>query len=146
MHISPLQSNLRSSLETSGQQLDCSVSDESVAPFNADTAAMLHAKHPSSTVGAEPLPDPVQSFAEYFSTLQLGMEVSGDCEATVHGARRFLDNMWVLWDNWVLVKPDFSNAFNSLHRRTILDAIATRVPHLYQYCFSAYAAHQLAHF
>jgi hypothetical protein len=43
-------------------------------------------------------------------------------------------------DSWVLVKLDFSNAFNSLHRRAILDAIATRVPHLYRYCYTAYAA------
>ena len=33
-------------------------SDESVAPFTADTATLLQAKHPSSTLGAEPLPDP----------------------------------------------------------------------------------------
>ena len=33
-------------------------SNESVAPFTADTAAVLRAKHPSSTLGAEPLPDP----------------------------------------------------------------------------------------
>ena len=33
-------------------------SDESVAPFNADMAALLHAKHPSSSLGAECLPDP----------------------------------------------------------------------------------------
>ena len=33
-------------------------SDESVAPFTADTAALLQAKHPSSTLVAEPLPDP----------------------------------------------------------------------------------------
>ena len=32
-------------------------SDESVAPFNADTAALLHAKHPPSSLGAEPFPD-----------------------------------------------------------------------------------------
>ena len=39
-----------------------------------------------------------------------------------------------------MVKLDLSNAFNSLHRSAILDAIASRVPHLYRYCFSAYSA------
>ena len=79
----------------------------------------------------------MQTLAEFFSPLQLGVGVSGGCEAAVHAARRFLDNMQ---DNWVLVKLDFSNAFNSLHRRTILDAIASRAPHLYRYCYTAYAA------
>ena len=68
------------------------------------------------------------------------MGVSGGCEAAVHAARRFLDNMQ---DSWVLVQLDFSNAFNSLHRRAILDAIATRAPQLYRYCNTAYAAPSL---
>ena len=50
------------------------------------------------------------TLAEYFTPLQLGVGVSGGCEEVVHAARRFLDNMQ---DSWVLVKLDFSNAFNS---------------------------------
>ena len=86
----------------------------------------------------------MQSLAEYFSPLQLGMGVSGGCEAAVHAARRFLDHMLVM------VKLDFANAFNSLHRIVILDAIASKVPRSngpwmdncleVRYCFSAYAA------
>ena len=34
----------------------------------------------------------------------------------------------------------FSNAFNSSHRRAILDVIATRAPYLSSYCYTAYAA------
>ena len=33
-------------------------SDETVAPFNLQTTAHLRAKHPTSTLGMEPLPDP----------------------------------------------------------------------------------------
>ena len=68
----------------------------------------------------------MQSLAEYFSPLQLGVGVSGGCEAAVHAARRFLDNMQ---DDWVMVKLDFANAFNS----AILVAIASMAPHLYRY-------------
>ena len=39
-----------------------------------------------------------------------------------------------------MVKLDFANTFSSLHRSAILDAIASRVQHLYRYCISAYAA------
>ena len=37
----------------------------------------------------------------------------------------------------VLVKLDFSNAFNSLHRHDMLLAVLNRVPELYAYCCSA---------
>ena len=43
-------------------------------------------------------------------------------------------------EDWVVVKADFSNAFNSLHRRAILEAIASRAPDLYRYCHASYAA------
>ena len=221
-------------------------SDETVAPFNLQTTAHLRAKHPTSTLGMEPLPDPedfpsltvthkevtaaIRSFpsgsaggsdglrpqhlvdllncresgfdlvarltdfvnlmlegkcpdrirrilfggklialrkkdggirpiaigcywrrltskvannramialAEYFVPLQVGVGVSGGCEAALHAARRFLSGMA---EGWVMVKLDFSNAFNSLHRRAILEAIASRAPDLYRYCHASYAA------
>jgi len=39
----------------------------------------------------------------------------------------------------VVVKPDFSNAFNCLHRSDMLKSIADWVPELLSYCHSAYA-------
>ena len=42
-------------------------------------------------------------------------------------------------DDHVLVKLDFSNAFNSLHRHDMLLAVLNRVPELYPYCCSAYS-------
>ena len=50
--------------------------------------------------------------ADYFSPLQLGVGTAGGCEAAVHAARRFLETMP---PDWVMVKLDFTNAFNSLH-------------------------------
>jgi Reverse transcriptase (RNA-dependent DNA polymerase) len=74
--------------------------------------------------------------ADYFSPLQLGVGTAGGCEAAVHAARRFLETMP---PDWVMVKLDFSNAFNSLHRSDMLLSIRDRLPELYAYCFSAYA-------
>ena len=77
------------------------------------------------------------ALAEYFVPLQVGVGVSGGCEAAIHAARRFLSGMP---EGWVMVKLDFSNTFNSLHRRAILEAIVSRAPDLYRYCHASYAA------
>ena len=75
--------------------------------------------------------------ATYFKPIQLGVKVPGGCEAAVHSARRFLESMPP--DN-ILVKLDFSNAFNSLHRFDMLQCVADRIPQLFTYCYSAYSA------
>ena len=62
-----------------------------------------------------------------FSPRQLGVGIPGGCEAAVHSARRFLDN--ISSDN-VMVKLDFTNAFNSLHRSDILSTVASVLPEL----------------
>ena len=51
-------------------------------------------------------------------SLQFSWElgVPGGCEATIHACRRFVLNMP---DNFLVVKLDFSNAFNCLHRDTL---------------------------
>ena len=74
--------------------------------------------------------------ASYFKPIQLGVGISGGCEAAVHSARRFLETLPA--DN-VVVKLDFSNAFNSLHRSDMLQSVADRAPHLLSYCHSAYS-------
>ena len=68
--------------------------------------------------------------------IQLGVGVSGGCEAAVHAARRLLAEMP---DDWTLVKIDFSNAFNCLRRDTMLEAVADRIPQLYKFCHLAYS-------
>ena len=66
---------------------------------------------------------------------QLGLGSSGGCEAAVHATRRFLNNMPA---DYIIVKLDFSNAFNSLHRDTMLNAIVEHVPQIYRFCHLAY--------
>ena len=44
----------------------------------------------------------------------------GGCEAAVHATRRFVESMP---DDHCVVKLDFSNAFNSLHRDVMLEAV-----------------------
>jgi len=70
-----------------------------------------------------------------FYPQQLGVGLPGRCEAAVHSARRYLQ---AVPEDHVLVKLDFSNAFNSLHRRDMLLLVHNRVPELYAYCLSAY--------
>ena len=40
-----------------------------------------------------------------------------------------------------MVKLDFSNAFNCLHRRDMLLAVQQYLPDIYAYCYSAYACY-----
>ena len=64
----------------------------------------------------------------YLSPHQLGVGTPGGCEAAVHAARRYLQSMT---DKQVMVKLDFSNAFNSLHRSAMLQAVRDRIPELF---------------
>jgi hypothetical protein len=72
---------------------------------------------------------------KYLSPLQLGVGTPGGCEAAIHSARRFLQSMP---DDHVIVKLDFSNAFNCLHRKEMLMAVLDRLPELYAFIYSAY--------
>jgi hypothetical protein len=79
---------------------------------------------------------------------QLGAGVPGGAEAAVHATRRLIQN---LPDNHVLVKLDFTNAFNSIRRDVLLDAVAKNVPEIYRLVHAAcscepilmYGEHQL---
>ena len=61
---------------------------------------------------------------------QVGVGVSGGAEAVVNAIRRLLSS---LPDNHVFVKLDFSNAFNSVRRDTILANVAVNMPELYRF-------------
>jgi len=54
----------------------------------------------------------------------------------IHLARRYLE---VLPADHAMVKLDFSNAFNSLHRHDVLMSVLSRVTELCAYCYSAYS-------
>ena len=56
----------------------------------------------------------------YFYPQKLGVGTPGGCEAVIHAARRILESVPA---NSVLVKLDFSNAFNSIHRRDMLSSV-----------------------
>ena len=67
--------------------------------------------------------------------LQLGCGVSLGCEAAAHAARLYLQNMP---PSHLLLKLDFKNAFNSLRRDKMLEAVKENVPELFNFVHSAY--------
>ena len=77
----------------------------------------------------------ITKLADYFAPIQLGVGVSGSCEATVHATRRFVQTMP---NDYVIAKLDFTNAFNSLHRDSMLDAVYQNIPETYKFCHLAY--------
>jgi len=81
--------------------------------------------------------------ASFFAPRQLGAGIKGGCEAAVHATRRFLCS---LQPGSVIVKLDFSNAFNCLHRDSMLDAVHQQIPEIYNYCRSAYMHHSVLWF
>ena len=81
--------------------------------------------------------------AEFFSPVQVGVGVPGGCEAAVHAARKFVENMGA---DDVLVKLDFANAFNCLHRDHMLNIVKEFVPVIYCFCYSIFRYHSKLQF
>jgi len=86
---------------------------------------------------------PVQNYlfgtkhlTDFFYPHQLGVGIPGGCGAAIHSARRYLE---ALPPDHIVVKLDFSNAFNSLRRFDMLSTVHSRIPDLYSYCCSAYS-------
>ena len=73
--------------------------------------------------------------AALLSPHQLGFGVKGGAEAGVRAARRFITN---LPDNEVMIKIDFRNAFNTLRRDVIMEAVKENIPEVLNYALSAY--------
>jgi hypothetical protein len=71
----------------------------------------------------------------YLTPTQLGVGVSSGCEAAIHATRRFITHMPA---DYVVVKLDFANAFNSIRRDVILQAIAKILPDIYRFCHLAF--------
>jgi hypothetical protein len=67
---------------------------------------------------------------------QLGVNTPGGCEAVVHATRQFTSKMTV--GDVVVVKVDFSNAFNCVRRDVMLQTVADELPCLYRFCHLAY--------
>jgi hypothetical protein len=77
----------------------------------------------------------IEMLKDYLQPSQLGVGVPGGCEAAVHATRRFVESMPA---GYCVVKLDFSNAFNCLHRDAMLDAVLRKVPGIYKFCHLAY--------
>jgi hypothetical protein len=68
---------------------------------------------------------------------QLGVHTPGGCEAVVHATRQFTSKMAV---DDVVVKLDFTNAFNCVHRDVMLQTVADELLCLYRFCHLAYSS------
>jgi len=66
---------------------------------------------------------------------QLGVGVSCGAEAAVHASRRLVSNLPA---GHVVVKLDFSYAFNCVRQDLILESIATNIPEIYRLVYSAF--------
>ena len=77
-----------------------------------------------------------ENLGSYLRPVQLGYGIKGGCEASVHAVRSFLRTQSSMK---VLLKVDFSNAFNSIKRSEILKRIKDRCPQAYYYSYQSYA-------
>ena len=68
---------------------------------------------------------------------QLGYGVKGGAEATVHAARTYLHSSD---PSNALLKLDFKNAFNSIRRDKMLEAVQRLAPQLICFVYSAYSS------
>jgi hypothetical protein len=69
------------------------------------------------------------------SPIQLGVGTRGGAEALVHAARQYLANKPA---DHAFVKLDFANAFNTIRRDSMLEAVASACPSLLNYALSSY--------
>ena len=77
----------------------------------------------------------VSKIANHLSLLQLGVSVSGGCEAAIHADRRFTEPMR---PGEAVTKLDFANAFNSIHRDAMLAAVRKSIPEVFEFCLLSY--------
>lgn len=84
-----------------------------------------------------------EQLSGHFSPLQLGVAISGGCEAAIHATRHFLSHMS---PDEVVVKLDFSNAFNSVRRDVMLNTVSGILPQVYKFCWSAYSGDSVLQF
>ena len=79
----------------------------------------------------------MQAMAELLRPKQLGYGIPRGAEAAVHATRIYLHN---LQPQHLILKLDFRNAFNCLHRDKMLAAVREMVPELYPLIHSAYSS------
>ena len=85
----------------------------------------------------------VNKLSAQLAPIQLGVGVPGGAEAAVHATRRYVMSMP---NENVLVKLDFSNAFNSLRRDCMLEAVAKDIPEIYRFAHASYSCSSVLKF
>ena len=78
-----------------------------------------------------------ESLIPILAPIQLGVGVRGGMEAAVHAARLYVQDMPS--SNCVLAKLDFKNAFNTIRRDTMLEAVQRTLPEAYGFVHAAYS-------
>ena len=81
-----------------------------------------------------------EKVAGFLSPFQLGVGVKGGAEAAIHSARRYIDG---LCRGKFLIKLDFSNAFNTLRRDSMLEAVLEDIPEIFNFCHLSYAENSI---
>ena len=79
----------------------------------------------------------MEEMGELLLPRQLGYGVRGGAEAAVHAARLYLQD---LDPDKAILKLDFKNAFNSIHRDKVLAAVLDHVQGLYPFLHSVYSS------
>ena len=79
----------------------------------------------------------METMKAYLAPLLLGYGTPHGSEAAVHAARIYLQN---LPNDHLLLKLDFKNAFNCLHRDRMLTVVGEMVPELLPLVHSAYSS------
>ena len=77
----------------------------------------------------------MEEMGELLAPRQLGYGVGGGSEAAVHAARIYLRD---LGPGKAVLKLDFRNAFNTIHRDKMLSAVLEHAPCLHPFLHSAY--------
>jgi len=77
---------------------------------------------------------------ESLAALQLGVGVTGEAEAVIHATRRYVSNRP---EDRVIIKLYFKNAFNSLRRDAMLEAVERDIPELHRFAYAAYTVDPL---
>ena len=80
-------------------------------------------------------PDLVAKTSALMAPNQVGVGTPGGAEAAIHATRRFAQQ---LPTGHVLIKLDFSNAFNTLSRDTMLEAVAEYISEIYAFVYANY--------
>lgn len=84
--------------------------------------------------------------ASLLSPLQVGVSISGGCEAIVHAASSLQSDDTIPADEKLTLLVDFVNAFNSIDREEMFRAIRSRLPALSHWIESVYSVQPVLRF